>query len=143
MQRTNVYAGVKGQILKGFSNVPKILQAYPMAEAVLGARCPSSRYEYRAPIQRSSRAFTWTKKQVRQPGGLSRRSLPERKGRLEREILPASSKSLWTRLTTNYAMQNKYERSGGQTNPRRAIASSTCLLPGRALFLPPRSSFGN
>lgn len=52
MQRTNVYAGVKGQILKGFSNVPKILQAYPMAEAVLGARCPSSRYEYRAPIQR-------------------------------------------------------------------------------------------
>jgi hypothetical protein len=32
MQRTNVYADVKGQILKGFSNMPEILQAYPMAE---------------------------------------------------------------------------------------------------------------
>ena len=29
MQRTNVYAGVKGQILQGFSNMPQILQAYP------------------------------------------------------------------------------------------------------------------
>ena len=27
--RTNVYAGAKEQILKGFSNMPEILQAYP------------------------------------------------------------------------------------------------------------------
>ena len=27
MQRTNIYAGVKGQSWKGFSNMPEILQA--------------------------------------------------------------------------------------------------------------------
>jgi hypothetical protein len=29
MQRSNVYAGAKDQIVKGFSNTPEILQAYP------------------------------------------------------------------------------------------------------------------
>ena len=29
MLRANVYAGAKEQILKGFSNMPEILQAYP------------------------------------------------------------------------------------------------------------------
>jgi hypothetical protein len=36
MQRTNVYAGAKEQILKGFSNMPEIPQVYPQELSAAG-----------------------------------------------------------------------------------------------------------
>ena len=47
MQRSNVYAGAKEQILKGFSNMPDILQAYPQVFRM--PRC----------LQMTSKAFSF------------------------------------------------------------------------------------